>query len=146
VPLTGQKAKRVLFGGMNFQTGPRIVLRRHQQRQADFHAFLPLVRTRSRNKPLALLWDRASCHDAATSHSLAAPLPIKLLWLPQQWSALKVMDQLGKALKRRIAANRQFKTIDQQAEYAEKWVLGLSNRRALRKAGVLSKNFWLRNV
>jgi hypothetical protein len=56
------------------------------------------------------------------------------------------MDHLGKELKRRIASKRQFKTIDQQAEYAEKWVLGLSNRRALRKAGVLSKNFWLRNV
>jgi DDE superfamily endonuclease len=121
VPLTGQKAKRVLFGVLNFQTGHRRVLRRHKQRPQAFQAFLPLVRTRYRNKPLALLWDRASCHEAAKSHSLAAPLPIKLLWLPKQWSALTVMDHLGKELKRRIASKRQFKTIDQQAEYAEKW-------------------------
>jgi DDE superfamily endonuclease len=146
VPITGQNAKRVLFGVINFKTGPRIVRRRHKQRQEDFQAFLQWVRHRYSNKPLALLLDRACCHEAAKSQSLAAQLTIKLIWLPKQWSELNVMDHLWKELKRRIASNRQFKTIDQQAEYAEKWVLGLSKRRALRKAGVLSKNFWLRNV
>jgi DDE superfamily endonuclease len=146
VPITGQNAKRVLFGVINFKTGHRIVMRRHKQRQEDCQAFLKLVRNRYRSKPLALLLDRASCHDAARSQSLAAQLNIELIWLPKQWSELNVMDHLWKELKRSISSNRQFKTIEQQAEYAEKWVLGLSNRCALRNAGVLSKNFWLRNV
>lgn len=146
VPITGHNAKHGLFGVINLKTGHRIVLRRHKQRQEDFHAFLQLLRTRYRNQPLALLLDRASCHAAAKSQSLAVQLTIKLIWLPKQWSELNGMDHLWKELKRRIASNRQFQTIAQQAEYAEAWLLGLSNREALRKAGVLSKNFWLRNV
>ena len=146
VPITGQNAKRVLFGVINIKTGHRIVMRRQKQRQQDFQAFLQLVRDRYRNQSLALLLDKASCHDAAKSQALAAQLTIKLLWLPKQWSELNVVDHLWKELKRKIASNRQFKTIDQQAEYAEAWVLGLSPRCALRKAGVLSKTFWLRNV
>jgi hypothetical protein len=146
VPISGQNAKRVLFGAINFKTGHRIVMRRYKQRQEDFQAFLKGLHKRYRNKPLALLLDKASCHDAAKSQSLAAQLNIKLIWLPKQWSELNAMDQLGKELKRNISSNRQFKTIDEQAEYAEKWVLGLNKRCALRKAGVLSKNFWLRNM
>lgn len=146
VSITGQNAKRVLFGVINFKTGHRIVLRRYKQQQQDFQAFLKLLRKRYRNKPLALLLDKASCHDAPRSQFLAAQLNIKLIWLPKQWSELNAMDHLWRGLKRNISSNRQFKTIDEQAEYAEKWVLGLSKSCVLRKAGVLSKNFWLKNV
>jgi transposase len=146
VSVTGENAKRVLFGAINFKTGHRIVIERPKQRQEDFQAFLKVLRQRYRNKPLALLLDKASCHDAAKSQSLAVRLNIKLIWLPKQWSELNAMDHLWKELKRNISSNRQFKTIDEQAEYAEKWVLGLSKCCALRKAGVLSKNFWLRKV
>jgi DDE superfamily endonuclease len=146
VPITGENAKRVLFGALNFKTGHRIVLERHKQRQQDFQAFLQVLRQRYRNQPLALLLDKASWHNAAQSQALAVRLDIKLIWLPKQWSELNAMDHLWKELKRQISSNRQFKTIDEQAAYAEKWVLGLSQRCALRKAGVLSKNFWLRKV
>ena len=146
VSITGQNAKRVLFGVINFKTGHRIVLRRYKQQQQDFQAFLKLLRKRYRNKPLALLLDKASCHNSPRSQFLAAQLGIKLIWLPKQWSELNAMDHLWRELKRNISSNRQFKTIDEQAGYAEKWVLGLSKSCALRKAGVLSKNFWLKNV
>jgi len=43
-----------------------------------------------------------------------------------------------------IAANRQFRTIDTEADYAERWLLGLTSTEALRKAGVLSRDFWLK--
>jgi hypothetical protein len=38
---------------------------------------------------------------------------------------------------------RPLRRMDEQAEYAERWGLGLSRREVLCKAGVLSKNFWL---
>ena len=56
------------------------------------------------------------------------------------------MDQLWKELKGDLAANRQFKTIDQAADYAETWVLAWSPRQALKKAGTLSKNYWLKHL
>ena len=55
------------------------------------------------------------------------------------------MDHLWKELKRLSAANRQFRTIDAGADYAEHWLLDLTPREALRKAGVLSEDFWLKD-
>jgi hypothetical protein len=73
-------------------------------------------------------------------------LRVELVWLPKQCSELNAMDHVWKELKRLIAANRQFRTIDDEAEHAERWFLGLTPREALRKAGVLSENFWLKDI
>jgi len=55
------------------------------------------------------------------------------------------MDQLLKELKGDRAANRQFKNIAEAIDYAEQWVLHLTDNQALRKAGVFSKSCWLRH-
>jgi transposase len=145
VDISGGNAKRVLFGVINPRTGHRLVMRRSRMRQEDFQAFLRHLREHYPGRPLWLLLDRAPCHEAAKSRQLAARLGIELLWLPKQCSELNAMDQLWKDLKRLIAANRQFPTVDQGADYAEQWFLGLTTRQALRKAGVLSDHFWLKH-
>lgn len=145
VRISGRNAKRVLFGVINPRTGHRLVLRRFGMRQEDFQAFLRHLRRHYPGRPLWLLLDHASCHEAIKSQRLAGALGIELLWLPKQCSELNAMDQLWKDLKRLMAANRQFRTVDQGADSAEQWFLGLSPRRALRKAGVLSDDFWLKD-
>jgi transposase len=145
VPITGRNAKRVLFGALNPHTGHRILLRRHRMRQQDFQEFLRLLRRRYRGRQIWLLLDEAPCHTAATSQALAAQLDIVLIWLPTRCSELNAIDHLWKELKGRMAANRQFPTIEKGTESAEQWVCGLSHRQALRKAGVLSKSYWLKN-
>ena len=144
VKITGRNAKRVLFGAVNPRTGHRLVLRRPRQRQEDFQAFLRYLRQRYPGRPLWLLLDKAPCHEAARSQQLAARLGVVLLWLPKQCPELNAADHLWKELKRLIAANRQFRTIDEEAGHAEQWFLGLSPREALRKAGALSEGFWLK--
>jgi hypothetical protein len=52
---------------------------------------------------------------------------------------------LWKELKGELAANRQFKNIAEAVDYAEQWVLHLTDNQALRKAGVFSKSYWLRH-
>ncbi len=143
VPITGNNAKRVLFGVLNPRTGHRIVSRRARQRQEDFQEFLRLLRRHYPGRPIWLLLDRAPCHEAARSQALAARLGIVRVWLPKQCSELNAMDHLWRELKRLIAANRQYPSIDEEAEQAERWLLGLAAREALRKAGVLSDDFWL---
>lgn len=145
VPITGRNAKRVLFGTRNLQTGHRIVLRRYRIRQEDFQAFRHLLRARYGGRELWLWLDEAPCHTAEKSQDVAADLAIKLVWLPKQCAELNAMDPLWKELKRLLAANRQFRTIAEGAEYAEQWVLGLSPQEARRKAGILSKNYWLKD-
>jgi hypothetical protein len=143
VRITGRNAKRVLFGAINPRTGHRLVMSRPGMRQEDFQAFLGHLRNRYRGRPLWLILDRAPCHEAHKSQMLAGRLDIGLLWLPTQCPELNPVDHLWRELKRLIAANRQFQTIDEVARYAENWFLRLTARAALRKAGILTRDFWL---
>jgi hypothetical protein len=148
VPISGRNAQRVLFGALNVHNGQRLLLRRARACAADFQAFLRHLRQNHfrAGQPLWLLVDRASCHVAATSLALAAELNITLLWLPRQCSELNAMDHLWRHLKADLAANRQRPDIDALAEQAEAWILALSPQQTLRKAGLLSKDCWLKNV
>lgn len=145
VYITGRNAKRVLFAAINLRTGHGIGLRRMRMRQEDFQDFLRLVRRRYGKRPVWMLIDEAPCHKAKYSLALAAQLGIHFIFLPKQCSELNAMDQLWKELKGQISANYQFVSIDWHARQAEEWLLSLSKREALRKAGVLSKNYWLRS-
>jgi hypothetical protein len=145
VRISGRNAKRVLFGAINPRTGHRLVIRRPATRQEDFQAFLWHLRSRYGGRPVWLLLDRARCHEAVKSQSLAGRLGVGLLWLPTQCPELNPVDHLWRELKRLTAANRQFRTIDEEANYAERWFLGLTARQALRKAGCLADDFWLKD-
>jgi hypothetical protein len=144
VRITGRNAKRVLFGTINPRTGHRLVISRTSMRQEDFQALLRHLRTRYGGRPVWLLLDRAPCHEAHESQALAARLNIRLLWLPTQCPELNPVDHLWRELKRLVAANRQFRTIDAEVGFAENWFLGLTARTALRKAGILAEDFWLK--
>jgi hypothetical protein len=144
VPVTGQNARRVLFAAINLRTGHRLCLRGRDMQQANFQALLREVRRRYAKRPVWMLLDEAKCHTAGKSQALAASLDIHFVWLPKQCSELNSMDQLRKEVKGQVSANYQYPSIDAHAEAAENWLLSLTNKGALRKAGVLSKNFWLR--
>jgi hypothetical protein len=146
VRITGQNAKRLLFGTIHPRTGHRLVLRRAQARQADFQAFLRLLRQRYSGRPLYLLWDEAPGHDTPGSRALAVRLSIELVWLPKPCSGLNARDHLWRHVKGEVSANWQWTTVDEHADPAEEWVLDLSDREALRKAGILSEDFWLRHL
>lgn len=147
VIISGRNAKRVLFGTLNPRTGHRLVVRRGQAGQADALALLEEIRRRYRKaRTIWRLLDRAPSHIAGRVQQRAKELKIRFVWLPKQSPELNAMDQLWRELKRLVAANRQAASVDELAEQAEQWVLGLSNRQALRKAGVLSKNFWLKDL
>jgi hypothetical protein len=68
-----------------------------------------------------------------------------LIWLPKQCSELNSMDHLWRELKDDMAANRQFTTMDEGANYAQQWLRALTPAQARRKAGILSDHFWLRH-
>ena len=147
VPVTGENARRVLFGAVNLRTARRAVLVRRAAGQADAQAFLRELRRRYRRAgTLWLLLDRASAHTAPATRRLAAALGIALLWLPKQRPELNPMDQLWRELKRLVAANRQAESIDALAGEAAAWVLGLTRAEARRKSGMASPRFWLRHL
>jgi len=144
VPISGENDRRVLFGTINIRTGHRILQRAGQQRQQDLQAFLKTLRGHYSGRRIWLILDKHSSHQAAESQRLARDLDIELLFLPRQTPELNPMDHLWKEAKRVRSANRQYADIEEHAQQVEDWILGLTPRQALRKAGILSKNFWLR--
>src|ERR1700756_641040 len=71
VPITGQNAKCVLFGTINPRTGHRITARGPGLQQACFQGFLRLLRRSYPGRPIGLILDRAVCHTAPKSQTLA---------------------------------------------------------------------------
>jgi transposase len=146
VPLSGSNARRVLFGAVNITTGHRLFLVRKRQRGDDFRAFLPMIRSHYRGWQVALLLDEDSSHTAQASRSLAERLRIELIWLPKRCPELNGMDHLWGHGKDHRSANTQYGGIEEQATDFVSYLRGLSNQDALRQAGVLSEDFWLRGA
>ncbi len=144
VAITGQNARRVLFGAINIRTGHRLVSVARSQKQGEFHDFLRYLRRCYRGRTLCLILDKHGSHTALVTRQLASNLGIRLLWLPTQSPELNAMDHLWRSLKSRIAGNRQYETIDELANTAQQWVMSLTARRARRLAGLTSVNYWLR--
>jgi hypothetical protein len=144
IAITGNNAKRVLYGTINIRTGHRILMRYQNMKQAGFHAFLHVLRRCYGHRQVWLVLDGASSHTSARSQALAEQLDIKLIWLPKQCAELNGMDHFWRAVKGNISANYQFTGINEHVSYAEWYSLQLTNNQALRKAGIMSRNFWLK--
>jgi hypothetical protein len=146
VPLSGFNARRVLFGTVNLTTGHRLFLVRQRQRGEDFRAFLSLLRSHYRGWESALLLDEDPSHTAHDSERLAKRQRIEMIWLPKRCPELNGMDHLWGHGKDHRSANKQYGTIEDQASDFVAYLQGLSNQDALRQAGILSDDFWLRDV
>ncbi len=143
VAITGNNARRTLFGALNPRTGKRLLLKRLRNRADDFQAFLQYVRSRYRRWDIVMILDQASVHTATASQRLAEELRIAFEWLPTACPELNPKELLWRHGKDRISANRVYDRVDEQADAFVDHLLSLSNRQALQTAGVLSENFWL---
>ena len=143
VPITGNRAKRILHGTINVGTGDVVLLVTHAWVQETHQHFLLMIRSHWRGWNLVLFEDRGSPHTAAESVALAQELRIELRWLPRATPELNAMDQLWRHTKGEALASRPTQSIDASADGACDYILSLSPHERLRKAGVLSGNFWL---
>ena len=84
-----------------------------------------------------------SSHTAAGTQRLATQLNMEFLWLPNRSPHLNPMDHMWRHGKEVICANWQYPTIEDQVEAFFLYLYELTPREALRKASVLSENFWL---
>lgn len=113
-------------------------------RQESFQDFMRTVRRCYVGRQVWLLLDSSSAHTALKSQKLAEKLNIKLTWLPKQCSELNAMDHFWRQVKADIATNKQYKNIEEHVAFALNYMRRLTKIQALRRAGILSKNFWLK--
>jgi hypothetical protein len=130
VPITGNRAKRFLHGAVNVGTGDVALLITEQWTKQTHQGFLSVVRAHWRGWNIILFEDRASQHTSPDSHAWAHELGIEVRLLPKATPELNAMDHLWRHTKR-------------EALDACQYIIDLSPRERLRKAGVLSGNFWL---
>jgi hypothetical protein len=144
VHITGRNARRVVFGTMNLATGTRLLLPQPKGRAANFQAFLQEIRRRYRGWHVAMSPDEDPSHTAKGSLRVAEGMT--LMWLPKRSPELNPMDTLWGQAKDVVAVNKQYATIEDQVDRFLSHILGMSGREALHTSGVLSDDFWLRDV
>jgi transposase len=143
VPISGENGKRTVFGAINVETGELNLVAREGACAVDFQVLLRLIQQHYAGKKVVLLLDGASRHTAADSEDMAAELGIELIQLPSRCTNVNPMDRLWRQGKDKTCANRQYASIDKQAQRFIRYLQGLSRLEVLRKAGLSSKKFWL---
>jgi len=143
VPISGNHAKRILHGALNVWSGQVLMLITDIWTQETHQAFLQMIHRHWRGWHIVLFEDRGSPHTAADSQDLAAEWGMALRFLPRATPELNAMDQLWRRAKGEALANRPTDSIDTSADQMCHYILDLSPRERLRKAGVLSGDFWL---
>jgi transposase len=143
VPITGNRHKRVLHGCLNIASGEALLLITREWVAETHQAFVRMIRSHWRGWRLVLFEDRGTPHTAEESRGLAARLGIEVRLLPRATPELNAMDHLWRQVKGRALANRPTRSIDDSADKACRYIIEMSRRERLRKAGVLSGNFWL---
>ena len=145
VPITGNRAKRILHGALNVWSGDVLLLITDEWVQETHQYFLRMIRTHWRGWSVVCFEDRGSPHTADDSLALASDLAIELRFLPKATPELNAMDQLWRRVKGYTVASRATQSIDVSADRVCRYILDLRPHDRLRQAGVLSGNFWLTN-
>ena len=143
VPITGNNARRCVFGVLNPRTGKRLCSVRHRNRAEDFRSFLHQVRACYKRWKIFMILDQASSHTAQKTQAEAKALRIELAWLPTACPELNPNELLWQRGKQNVSANRTFETVDQQASAFVSYLLGLTPAETRKASGVMSPTFWL---
>jgi hypothetical protein len=143
VPITGNRAKRILHGAMNISSGDVLLLITEVWEQEEHQGFLSMVRSHWRGWNIVLFEDKASQHTAPASLHWAQELSIEVRFLPKATPELNAMDHLWRHAKRETQGNRPPQPIAESAMDTCWYILDLSPRERLQQAGVFSGNFWL---
>lgn len=143
IPITGNRAKRILHGAINLRSGAVSLLVTVEWTQATHQMFLRRIRSPWRGWHIVLFEDRGSPHTAGASRRLADELGMEVRLLPRATPELNAMDHLWRHVKREALADQPTLSMETSAAGACWYILGLSPQERLKKAGVFSGNFWL---
>jgi hypothetical protein len=143
VPITGNRAERIVHGAINIQSGDVTLLITEEWVNETHQAFLAMIRAHWRGWNPVLFEDRASQHKSPSSLALAEELGIEVRLLPRATPEWNAMDQLWRHAKRQAVGDRPTVTVTDSAMAVCRYIIDMSPRERLRQAGVLSGNFWL---
>ena len=143
VPITGNRAKRILHGAINVKSGDITLLITEEWTKETHQGFLSMIRSHWRGWNIVLFEDRASQHTSPDSRAWAEHLGIEIRLLPRATPELNAMDHLWRHTKRESVGSRATRAVEASALDACQYIIDLTPHDRLRQAGILSGNFWL---
>ncbi len=146
VPITGNRAKRVLYGALNPKSGDLLLGESLRWDQVAVQRFFGAIRRHWRGWRIVLFLDKGSPHTAGDSRQCAQDLRFELRWLPTACPELNPTEPLWRYAKQTVLANVPPRAIQASLEAATKALGVLTPQECLVKAGVLSGRFWLPGI
>ena len=143
VPIIGNHTRRILYGTMSLR-GCLLIHDTPLCNQDEFQIHLRMIRSLWRGWNLVLFLDKAPSHRAEDSRLLAQDLGIALRWLPVACPKLNPMDHLWRHIKGDLLANTSYPSLDDGVEQVYQYLQDLGRSGWMRKAGLFSETFWLR--
>lgn len=143
VPIIGDHTRRVLYGTMSLQGG-LLIHDTSECNQEEFHIHLRMIRSLWRGWNIVLFLDRAPSHTAEEAILLAQELRIALRWLPVACPKLNPMDHLWRHIKGDVLANTPLRSLDEGVLEVHRYLQDIGSTGWMRKAGLFSDTFWLR--
>lgn len=146
VPITGSHHNRVLTGVLNIRTGEYLQDASTEYNQGQFQQVLRVLRAHWRGWHIVLFLDKHSAQRAHASRQVARQHGIELRWLPTACPKLNPVDHLWRHLKQEVLANEATPDLDNTLKRAWEYLASMSPQQRLQKAGVLSEDFWLKDL
>lgn len=145
VVISGRNARRVLHGAVNIVTGQLVRVVRERGRGADSAALVDeLAAHCPAGAPHLLIWDNAPPHHTHAARDAATAAGITIGWLPYRSPELNGCEDVWRELKRVVAANRAYATVEELAERGVNWLDDHTPQEMLHIAGLRSSKFdWL---
>ena len=145
VVISGRNARRVVHGAVNIVTGELVRVVRERGRGADSAALMEALAAHCpTGAPHLLVWDNAPPHHTHAARDAAQAAGITIGWLPFRSPELNPCEEVWREMKRVVAANRAYATVDELAERAVGWLDDHTPQEILRIAGLRSSKFdWL---
>lgn len=131
---------------LNIKTGSIFQYGSESYSKEEFEEILYNIRRRWRGWQIVLFLDKHSAQDRPGSRQYASNIGIQLRFLPTACGELNVVDQLWKTVKGDLAANEPTPNVSETVRRICAYVRSLSPKERLRKAGVYSKKFWLKEL
>lgn len=146
VPITGNRAKRILYGVLNPKSGDLLLGESLRWNKEAVQQFFVAIRSHWRGWQIVLFLDKGSPHTAGASRHCAQELRLALRWLPTACPELNPTEPLWRYAKQTVLANVPPRSIQESLEAATDALDSLNPHERLVKTGVLSGHFWLQGI
>ena len=124
LPTPGQNAKVGVFGGINLRDGELLARCSMRKRSADFIQFLMQLAERYTSGIVRLVLDNGSIHHSAQTKAwLSANPRFQMVYLPTySGHLLNPIEKVWWLLKQHIAANRNYRSLEQLQSMIQQWL------------------------